>query len=225
MNHHIVPPLHADYIFSYEALLADAQAYFRRGGERHCRDSALTAAWNQFFQIEDARLRHLVAALGLPRDWQEDVVQESWVEILKGLQGFQGAGAAARLHSWMSQVAHSRAVDLMRRLARRRVESLNALSPQRIGLTDGQSADAEEWRELLETKLAEVPTTCRLMLGHFLEGRPVKDLAAEVGLTPAAASCRIRRGIKMLRRLLTDEREIAPKPLPGAGTKIAKFPG
>ena len=113
-----------------------------------------------------------------------------------------GGRATDKLHFWMSKVVHSKAVSLMRRLIRQRAESLEALSPESLGLTVGESTDSGEWRELLMTRLAEVPTTCWLLLGHFLDGRPVKDLAAEAGLKPGAASHRIRRGIQMLRRHL-----------------------
>ncbi len=157
--------------------------------------------------MEDERLRRVVSALKLPQHLREDVVQAVWVKVTKGLHVFQAAGAADKFHAWMSKVAHNEAVSLMRRLARQRVQSLEDLSPKSLGVALDKPVDPEELREVLDAILAENPTNYWLVVGRYLEGRPVKALADEAGLTPAAVSCRIHRSILLLRAHFGGERQ------------------
>jgi RNA polymerase sigma factor (sigma-70 family) len=160
-----------------------------------------TARWDDFYRIQSARLSRIAAARGVPPDQVEDVVQEVWLETVANWARFRGEHGAQRLLSWSAKVMHGKTVDAIRRLDRRRAQPLPA-DP-----VDGSTSprEVEEWREWLAAKLEELrendARNCRLLCGHFLDGRPIKDLAAETGLTIHAVHCRISRALDKLRRL------------------------
>jgi DNA-directed RNA polymerase specialized sigma24 family protein len=60
---------------------------------------------------------------------------------------------------------------------------------------------------LVRLRAEETPLNCRLVGGRYIEGRPVKELAATEGLTPNEVSCRLRRMLAKLRAWLVAEEE------------------
>ncbi len=186
------------------SLLTQAQAFLRLGEQERASDSTLKMAWDKFFEIERKHLYRLVSKRCLCHELRQDVMQDVWIEMVKQLHKFQGDEAVQRLHGWMRRVVNSKVVNAIRRLARRRTVKIDAEMEESLDTESAEGARMREYREWLAVKLAEVPTSYRLMVGHFLDGRAIVDLAAELGMTPEAARCRIHRAIVLLRQSLLE---------------------
>jgi hypothetical protein len=98
------------------------------------------------------------------------------------------------------------AIDRARRLMRHPVQSLDAAQAGPRDRRDEETANLESRERLgafqkawLEELRARHPVNYRLLHGRFFEGRQVKELAAEEGLSANAASCRIAWAMAWLR--------------------------
>jgi len=141
--------------------------------------------------------------LGVPRDLCEDVVQETWLRAFKQRKQFCGDHWLDELHSWLCAIAHNLAVDTRRDLARHSVQSLDNSVSEAMDEKEFTRSDAAEWSECLCIWLArlqqEEPENYRLVCEHYLEGRTIRELAAERGWTAHQVSCRIYRAKRRIR--------------------------
>lgn len=109
------------------------------------------------------------------------------------------------LLAWSRHVAHNKAVDLRRRLNHRRAESLDDMGIDPVDMGASNIAEAERLftslDSLLEMLRAKQPFNCRLAREHHLNGRSIKELAKETGLTEHAIHNRLHRALNFLRCL------------------------
>ncbi len=162
--------------------------------------------WADFVREQTPRLVRAVADARLRPDQVEEVVQEVWLRVIQYRDRFQGDDAAQDLRRWMIRVARSKKVDLLRRLRRHPVQSLDNLSAEPIARQEGEQRSIEEEeqkRELFRGWLEELrekdAVNYLLLYGHYVEGRTVVELAAETGMTVRAAYCRLNRQVKKYR--------------------------
>jgi DNA-directed RNA polymerase specialized sigma24 family protein len=101
-------------------------------------------------------------------------------------------------------------VDLLRQLKRRQATSVGTQPTERLDASANDPADvaaAKDERERLAATLEELrvehPEYEWLLREHFLRGRPIKELAAEKGVTEHAIHGRMTRALKAMRRLLS----------------------
>ncbi|HEY7314723.1 MAG TPA: sigma-70 family RNA polymerase sigma factor [Gemmataceae bacterium] len=148
----------------------------------------------------------------------EDVIQEAMLEAWRTCPRAWWREEDGQLHRWLTVAALHFAIDDVRRRKREAAQSLDAVQEQPADPRDEKAANLEHrerfgaylnaWMEELR---ARHPLTYRLLHGHLIEGRLVKQLAAEEGLSANAASGRIRWAKAWLRtraaNLLKDEAE------------------
>jgi RNA polymerase sigma factor (sigma-70 family) len=173
--------------------------------------ACLKTLWEEFYPSQTERLSRIAAEMGMPPNQIADVLQEVWLDAAKHHEGFRGEGAEERLSSWLDTVVRSKSRDVLRRLGRRREESLDNLPAETMDRTAKEPAELMETKERdenlaahLEELRKENPLNCRLVCAHFLEGRSIQDLASEVHLGVNAISCRINRALKRLRYRLRE---------------------
>ncbi len=123
----------------------------------------------------------------------EDAAQETFLKLAKNA-GSIGGNAAA----WLHACALGTSKDLLRaRVSRARAE-------QHACPHDGADGDADRraWREIephLDDALAQLSQEeCDAIVGHFLAGRPQKELAREAGVSAGTMSRRIERALASL---------------------------
>jgi RNA polymerase sigma-70 factor (ECF subfamily) len=95
------------------ALLEDAVARARSGDGR---------AFDEIYRILAGPVFSYLITQTRRREDAEDLTGQVFLEAMRGIRGFTGDASAFR--GWLFRIAHNRAVDLARRLARRREESL-----------------------------------------------------------------------------------------------------
>jgi RNA polymerase sigma factor (sigma-70 family) len=129
----------------------------------------------------------------------EDAAQETFLKLAKHAGVIRGNAAA-----WLHACAFGTATDMLRRQGSRvRAERKASLD------TAGEAADAtantddaRTWKELeplLDEALAQLsPEEREAIVGHYLVGRPQKDLAREAGVSPGTMSRRIDAALAAL---------------------------
>jgi RNA polymerase sigma-70 factor (ECF subfamily) len=183
-------------------LLAAAQ-----GGSGQA-DGAFSALWRD---ANPALLRYLrVIAPGAA----EDIAADTWVQVVRGLEGFRGDEAAWR--AWLFTTARRRAIDEGRRRSRRPVVSLPALPDD----TPGGPDPADLVLEKLSTAgaIALVSSLPRLqaevILLRVVAGLDNQAVAQLVGRSPGAVRVAAHRGLRRLAATLRETTgtrdEVAP---------------
>ncbi len=147
-------------------------------------------------------------ALRILRDERlaEDAVQEAFLAVWKSAVSFRAERAKAS--TWILTLVHRRAVDLVRREERRRVEPLDDELAARLG---GDAAPTEEaaWlrfeRERVQAALAQLPDNQReaLELAYY-GGFSQSELAQRLGVPLGTIKSRMFAGLTRLRELLED---------------------
>lgn len=154
------------------------------------------------FRTESIGLRSFARKCGLPRAEVEDLLQDVWLQAVKREGRFQGEDAPRRLHCWLRSVVKGNVMDLLRRLWRRTVQSLDEMTDQPRDHRQAQADAAAEWegqRLLLNAFLEQLQAKDRRnheVLRRILDGQTRERIAVEVNLTADAVRARLRRFIR-----------------------------
>jgi RNA polymerase sigma-70 factor (ECF subfamily) len=155
-------------------------------------------------------------ALRILRDERlaEDAVQEGFLAAWREADRFMPERATAS--TWLLTFVHRRAVDLVRRENRRRVDAL----PVEMEIPSPGSAADDAWlryeRERVQTALKQLPDQQReaLELAYY-GGFSQSELAERLGQPVGTIKSRMFAGLARLRELLADPPgEAAWKPTP-----------
>lgn len=133
----------------------------------------------------------------------EDLCQETFLKVLKGLNRFKGG---SELKTWIFRVAHNVAFDSFRS-PESRADSLDALAED--GMQDpvahaplpSDNVDEGAMRQAVEKALGNLPRTQREVL-HLLywEELSVADIAKVLDIPEGTVKTHLFRGRKALRR-------------------------
>jgi RNA polymerase sigma-70 factor (ECF subfamily) len=134
----------------------------------------------------------------------EDAVQEGFLGVWRAAATFRAERAKAS--TWILTLVHRRAVDLVRREERRRVEPLT----EGIEATPaGEGTEEAAWlrfeRERVQAALTKLPDTQReaLELAYY-GGFSQSELAERLGVPLGTIKSRMFAGLSRLRELLDD---------------------
>jgi RNA polymerase sigma-70 factor (ECF subfamily) len=163
------------------------------------------AAFHEFYRLYFNRLlRYLFVVAGGREDIAREALQLAFVRVARHVRRFDSEAA---FWNWLAVLARNCVADEMRK--HNRYQSLLArFFQQRPAAADVPANDAgERLAELLQNELAGLPDGERALLERkYLNGEPVRGLAAEWNMTEKAMEShllRIRRKLKtaMLGRL------------------------
>ncbi|MEE1765705.1 MULTISPECIES: RNA polymerase sigma factor [unclassified Streptomyces] len=137
----------------------------------------------------------------------EDVAQEVFAQLWSRPYGFDARRGSLR--TWLSMVAHRRAVDWVRGEARHRKDvraddsALHAIPD--AGPDPAEALVDRERSLLLHTALAELPRPQRevVHLAYFA-GRTYRQAAVELGIPEGTAKTRLRSALRKLAESLAD---------------------
>lgn len=139
----------------------------------------------------------------------EDVVQDVFVSAMRALGAATAATEPVHVRAWLREIARRACIDQWRGTTRRGEVSLDA--PEALGrgdarrLADDDSlARATDDREAVATlRLAfdDLPELQhRVVVQRELEGRPIAEIAARLGVTPTVVEGQLARGRRTLGR-------------------------
>jgi RNA polymerase sigma-70 factor (ECF subfamily) len=169
----------------------------------------LVRAWEGFYDFYAPRVAAFLQRWSLSEADRNDCVQDVWHEVIARLAYFRRDTSRARLSTWMMTLARNKAVDVIRRRARRPSESLD--HGQHISPTDPCPDPAVEYERrrvraevrgaLDELSRVVSPTSFRVLYLRYIEDRPTTEVAAVLALTPEQVrfrTCRMRRKVRDL---------------------------
>lgn len=163
------------------------------------------ALLSEVYESERNCLARIAAKVGVSRDESSDVVHEAFLQAVEQAAEFTGVEAETHLRAWLRMVVYHRAVDAARHCGCHPRESLDAEGDERIDEAAWERAELAERCEwlsaLLERGRAVNEENQRLACEHYLQNRPIKELAEEADSTEDAIDGRIRRQLKKLRAL------------------------
>ncbi len=157
-------------------------------------NNRLTSLWQAYHD----KLLRFVQSRVESRDVAEDILQDVFIKIHKGLANLQNG---ERMESWIYQIVRNVIVDHYR--SRKTFEEL----PQFLAAPEPeQEAEARyEISTCLKPMLESLPPPYRdaLRLSE-IDGLKVKQVAEILGLSLSGAKSRVQRGRAMILDLLTD---------------------
>jgi RNA polymerase sigma-70 factor (ECF subfamily) len=130
----------------------------------------------------------------------EDVTQDVFLEVHRSLASYAGR---AKLATWIFGIAHHRVLRQMGQRRRRAALALDAPETPDVRSPEpspDERADAtrllERCLELLESEV--VPAARQVFRLRYAEGASVRQVARQLGASPNAIKCSLRRTRRML---------------------------
>ncbi len=170
-------------------------------------------AWSRFCWALEEQFRGHLRRLGLPDPDAEEVIQDAWVAAVRRRHELQDSEGPDRFNSWLWRVLRNKAIDLLRRRRRQRLDSSLAEvlgTDEEPGSLDQDPATQFRRREELDLVWAAVRRmgseesnlSVRVFLMRYRDGRSPTEIAAATNLTRKQVWDRLRRMIARLRREL-----------------------
>ncbi|MGH9000100.1 MAG: RNA polymerase sigma factor [Acidimicrobiia bacterium] len=137
-----------------------------------------------------------------------DVVQETYLRAWKAVRRFRGD---AQFSTWLYRITANTSSSMTKRRSRTRAEALPESGPdvidERLFANPEASSEASALHERLATAVAELPPKLRaIVVLKDIYDLPHEAIAAELGISVAAAKVRLHRARKRLRDVLFEER-------------------
>ena len=126
----------------------------------------------------------------------EDLVQDIHLAVWRALPRFK---ANAGLRTYIARIAHNRAISHVGREMRRPLSYELDEDLPAAGLSPEDLAVESDARRKLEQAVRRLPIGQRVVATLALEGFTPEEVAAVLGITPAAASVRLHRAQTQLR--------------------------
>jgi len=132
----------------------------------------------------------------------EDAVQEAFLQVWRGAGAYRPERAKAS--TWVLTFVHRRAVDLVRREERRRVEPADAL-PEPAGPGADETAVSRSRREIVQDALRRLPAEQReaIELAYY-GGLTQSELAERLSQPLGTIKSRMFTGLQRLQTLLVE---------------------
>jgi RNA polymerase sigma-70 factor (ECF subfamily) len=161
-------------------------------------DPAARGAWREL----EAKLRPFVARRVRSEDDVDDVVQDVFLRMQRGLAGLRDD---ERFGPWVYQVARSAIVDHQRAAAKHRVVDAEEAPDESLEVEDDGQAVERELASYLAPFVAMLPSPYREALTLVeLEGLTQKQAAEMLGVSLSGMKSRVQRGRVQLRKALED---------------------
>jgi RNA polymerase sigma factor (sigma-70 family) len=162
-------------------------------------DGALGELYDRYGQVAFGLARRVVQ----DRELAEDAVQEAFLAVWRTAGRFVAERAQAR--TWLLTIVHRRAVDVVRREERRRVEPLEGLEKSGSDEDASDSAWLSLERDRVRGALARLPDQQReaLELAYYA-GFTQSQLAERLGEPLGTIKSRMFNGLSRLRELLDE---------------------
>jgi RNA polymerase sigma-70 factor (ECF subfamily) len=137
------------------------------------------------------------------RDLAEDLAQEVFMRVHRGLPYFRGE---ARLGTWIYRiVANLAAEPRFRRRPETSLDEREAGRPAReVGTHDAAFGELE-LKDRLEKAIARLPDHYQLLVaGHYLKGARYEELAEAAGMPLGTVKTHLHRAKRLLRQMLEE---------------------
>jgi RNA polymerase sigma-70 factor, ECF subfamily len=159
-------------------------------------------AWRELYEAVAPQLTRYLRARGVPEP--DDVVGETFVKVVRYIEGFDGDEAAFR--TWVFTIGRNLVVDDLRKRSRRPVD----VAPDEQLLRAGPRGDAEDdaMRDLATAHVEEVLDHLSVdqrdvLLLRILGGLTIGEIALVVGKKEGAVKMLQARGLAAIRKQIS----------------------
>jgi RNA polymerase sigma factor (sigma-70 family) len=162
-------------------------------------------AFDQVYEAFHVRLFNFLARLSRSRDVAEDLVEETWLKVVRHAPRLRDD---TRLAPWLFTVARNLYVSYCRsrRLEYDVMASLTLWPVQPAEPCPFAATAAEEFQQRIESALATLPATSReALLLVATEGMTPAEAALVCGITPEAMRQRVSRARTLLAQRLDEK--------------------
>ncbi len=167
------------------------------------------AAWEQIVARHERRVFHIAFKFTARHDQAEDLTQEIFLKVFRGLDRFN---READFATWLSSVARNYCIDHYR--ARRREREVISPDVSAVDLAVDPSVNPQrgleehDRRSLLREGLVRLPPKLReAVVLRDLQELSYQEMAERLGLPEGTVKSRINRGREELGRLLRRSRQ------------------
>lgn len=159
-------------------------------------------AWRELYEAVAPQLTRYLRARGVPEP--DDVVGETFVKVVRYIEGFDGDEAAFR--TWVFTIGRNLVVDDLRKRSRRPVHV--APDEQLLKAAPHGNAEDEAMRDLttahVEDVLAHLSVDQRdVLLLRILSGLTIGEIALVVGKNEGAVKMLQARGLAAIRKQIS----------------------
>jgi RNA polymerase sigma-70 factor (ECF subfamily) len=195
------------------------------------KDAPLRRFYDEHFQ---SLYRYVLCRLDGSHPDAEEVVSDVFFQAFRDVAGYDGQHPP---EAWLRGIARHRLLDFYRKRGKRPVVELafskfdEEFTRRLFDLEVAELPEAEiertELSHVVELVLSELPADYEQVLRmHYVDERPVKDLAAEMSTTPKAVEARLYRAREAFRdafRLAAKNLDFDSSPSPtGRGLGLAR---
>ncbi len=159
------------------------------------------AAFEELVEWYQPRLRYFLARMVGDEHAADDLLQDMWFDVYRGLARLADPGA---FPAWLYQIARHRAMGALRKKA----PPLTSL--EGIDLAEEEAVDdfSAEDAERVHAALGQLPAEHReVLLLRFVEGMAYEDIAQVIGCPVGTVRSRIHYAKRALRRVLEGARQ------------------
>jgi RNA polymerase sigma-70 factor, ECF subfamily len=185
-----------------------------RRGDRRASEELVRATYRRVYSLA-------VRLVGDRHD-AEDVAQEAYLRMFRGLNGFR---EEARFETWMYRIVANAAMSMLKR--RGRFGEILDEEDLDVPLPD-MAADRAAHRDELERALASLSTGQRTVLWlKDVYGLSCREIGDELGIEEGAVKVRLHRARKRLRERLeeVDNDEVSGRPPPAPRARRRRAAG
>jgi len=173
--------------------------------------------WTEFLFLYEPLLLCWMRKKGVPDREVDEVLQECWSSIYKGIGNFERGSDKGTFRGWLRTIVERRAVDYFRKQKRKHVEvsggaeeilnSATAPVQKSPDAIEDEEAALNEVRaramELVKSKTKQ--QTWDMFWMSIVENVPTADIAAEFGVSSAAVRVARQRVTKRLKEAMRDD--------------------
>lgn len=161
------------------------------------KNSEQTRWFNEEVHQHDSALKRYLRAAFPTVGEVDDVAQESYLRIWKGVQEGKPIRSAK---AFLFSIARHVALDFLRRRRSNPVDAVGDLSAINVlyqGLDAAETASMNEKINILSDALATLPQRCReITMLRKLQGVPQKEIASRLGISEKTVEVQVSRGVK-----------------------------
>ena len=155
-------------------------------------------AFEELVRLTDRRVYGLALRVVRDRHEAEDVAQEAYLRMFRGLEGFR---EEASFETWMHRIVVNTAINHLRRRGRFGELSTEDLPEVPVG----DEADSRADRDRLERALERLPEAQRVpVVLKDVYGLSCREIGEELGIEEGAVKVRLHRARKRLHEMLTE---------------------
>ena len=174
------------------------------------RDPEQPAAWQQLLDIYTRLMHNWLRKANLQQSDSDDLVQEVLAVVVRKVPEFRHDGQTGSFRAWLRAITTNRLRDFWRaRPSGTAQAGPDELARMLTELEDPHSGlsrlwDEEHDRYVLDRLMERIEpefkaTTWAAFRGHVIEGRPVDDVARELGVSPNVVFIAKSRVLQRLR--------------------------